>query len=289
MTDPRTGTPAGSLLLAVRALLPSLNEQARKVGQYVLDQPQAVVRLSVSDMAQRCGVSEATVFRFCRRAGADGYPDFKIRLAQELATTREATYRALSVSDSLEEAVEKVASADVKAIEDTTAMLEMYDLAAAAAMLLGARRVDVYGSGGGAITALELQYKLLRLGVRAVVHTDAEMQLISAALLTEADAAVGISHSGEAQDVRNALAGAKTAGARILAITNHSASSIARLADVSLCTAAQEVLAHGYRMGARAAQVALIDILNAAMSLKKQAQLGNDPDPEEAALHHGSD
>jgi len=82
----------------------------------------------------------------------------------------------------------------------------------AADALLAARRVDIYASGGGAIAALELQYKLMRVGVRAMAHTDAEMQVISATLLTTADLAVAISHSGESQALLHALRIAKEAG-----------------------------------------------------------------------------
>ncbi len=84
-----------------------------------------------------------------------------------------------------------------------------------------------YGAGGGAIAALDLQYKLVRLGVRAVPHTDAEMQVVSATLLTPADVAVAISHSGESQDVARALAIAGKAGAQTIAITNHPGSPLA--------------------------------------------------------------
>jgi DNA-binding MurR/RpiR family transcriptional regulator len=277
---------ATGLLLAIRALLPALNEQEQKVGQYILGQPQTVVRLSVSEMGQRSGVSEATVFRFCRKLGAKGYPDFKIRLAQELVTTRDSTYRTVTSQDSVSEAVQKVISADLKAIEDTGAILDYPALKEAVNILLVARRVDIYGSGGGAIAALELQYKLMRVGVRAVVHTDAEMQLISATLLTGADAAVGISHSGESEDVHHALEVAKAAGAQTVAITNHRASPIARLADVSLSTASQEALAHGYPLGARVAQVVLIDVLYTAMSLQRQEETERSQKRIESALYH---
>ena len=128
-------------------------------------------------------------------------------------------------------------------------MLDFAALERAADALLAARRVDIYGSGGGAIAALELQYKLMRVGVRAVPHTDAETQLISAALLSPVDLAVAISHSGESQDLLHALKVAKEAGARTVAITNHPASPLAVLADISLRTAAQEALAHGYPLG----------------------------------------
>ena len=127
----------------------------------------------------------------------------------------------------------------------------------------------------------------MRVGVRAVPHTDAEMQVISATLLTPVDVAVGISHSGESQDVLHALKVAKEAGARTVAITNHPASPMARLADISLCTAAQEALAHGYPLGARVAQVGLIDVLYTCMALKRQTEVEHSQARIAAALQAG--
>lgn len=261
-----------SLLLTIRGLLPSLNEQEQKVGQYVLDHPEEVIHLAVSDLAQHAATSDATVFRFSRRVGAHGYGDLKIRLAGELAAARQSTYASVQADDSVAEAVRKVIAGDVKALEDTLRVLDLDALDHAADAFLAARRVDIYGSGGAAVAALELQYKLMRVGVRAVPHTDAEMQVISATLLTSADLAVGISHSGESPSVLHALQIAQAAGARTIALTNHPASPIARIVNVSLSTAAQEALAHGYPLGARVAQVALIDALYACMALKRHAE-----------------
>jgi len=258
------------LLLTIRALLPSLNEQEQKVGQYVLDHPAEVVHLAMSDLAQLSSASDATIFRFCKKVGADGYGDFKIRLAQELAGMRAATYDTVVADDTLDAAVRKVIAANVKALEDTLRILDLAALEQAADLLLRARRVDIYGSGGAAVAALELQYKLIRVGVRGVAHTDAEMQVISATLLTADDAAVGISHSGQSQDILHALEAAKQSGATTIGLTNHPASPLARLVDIRLHTAAQEALTHGYPLGARTAQVAVIDALYTAMALKRQ-------------------
>ncbi len=271
--DETPGSSAMGLLLTIRARLPSLNDQEQKVGQYILDYPDEVVHLAIGDLAQRCQASDATVFRFCRRIGADGYQDLKIRLALESEPGHPATYASVSGSDDLATAARKVIAADRKALEDTLSILDWVMLERAADALLAARRVDIYGSGGGAVAAMELQYHLMRVGVRAVAHTDAEMQVISATLLTPADLAVGISHSGESQDVLHALEVAKSAGARTIAITNHPLSPIATTAEIGLCTAAQEALAHGYPLGARVAQVGLIDVLYTCLALKRRAEV----------------
>ncbi len=267
--------PAGSLLLFIRGLLPTLNEQEQKVGQYVLDHPDEVIHLAMSDLAHRCAVSETTVFRFCRKVRVDGYQELKIQLALESEPGRADAYAAVEPGDSLAGAALKVIAADAKALADTLRILDVAALARAADALRAARHIAIYGAGGGAIAAAELQYKLLRAGLPVAAHTDAEMQMISAALLAPDDVALAVSHSGETKDLLRAFGVAGERGAHTIAITNHPASPLARLADINLHTAAQEALAHGYPLGARVAQVGLIDILYTAVTLKHSQKIAD--------------
>ena len=129
-----------NLLLKIRALLPALNEQEQKVGQYILSNPDDVVHLAIGDLAQRCHASDTTIFRFCRKVGAAGYQDFKIRLAQEMASVRTPTYAVVNDGDTLVDVVHKAIMANVKALEDTLAVLDLPLVDRAAEVLLGARR-----------------------------------------------------------------------------------------------------------------------------------------------------
>lgn len=267
--------PAPNLLLTIRGLLPSLNEQEQKVGQYVLDHPYEVIHLPMAELAERCGVGDTTIFRFCRRVRMDGYQDFKITLARELPLATPAIYAAVAAGDTLAQAAHKVIADDMRSLEDTLRVLDLQVLAQAVDALFAARRVDIYGSGGSAVAAFDLQYKLMRVGVRAQPYSDAQLQALSASLLTPADLAIGISHSGAAPEVLRALGTARKVGSRTIALTNHPASPIALLADISLCTAARDALGHGYPLGARVAQVGLIDVLYTAMRLKRMAE--NEP------------
>lgn len=274
-----------SLLLTIRALLPALYEQEQKVGKYILNHPEEVVHLSIGQLGARCKASDGTVFRFCQKVGMIGYQDLKIRLAQETAVARPSTYAADIQQGTLASAAHKAMAANQKALEDTLRMIDLAVLDRAADTLFAARRVDIYGAGGGAIAALDLQYKLMRVGVRAVPHTDAELQIVSATLLTAVDVAVAISHSGESQDVLRALTVAGEAGATTIAITNHPSSRLASAADISLYTAAQEALSHGYPLGARVAQVALIDVLYTCMAQKRPSDVADNHARIAEALH----
>lgn len=101
MSISRGTTPAG-LLLAIRSVLPGLNEQEHKVGQYVLEHPAEAVYLSMTDLATRCTVSDTTVFRLGARVAQVGLIDVlytfmavkrQSEVEHNLARISEALYR----------------------------------------------------------------------------------------------------------------------------------------------------------------------------------------------------
>ena len=262
-----------NLLLRIRALLPSLHEQEQKVGQYILSSPEEVVRLAIEDLAERCHASDTTIFRFCRKVGAAGYQDLKIRLAQDMAAARAPTYAVISDADTLSGIAAKAIQANVKALEDTLAVLDLPAVDRAAKVLLGARRVDIYGAGGGAIAALDLQYKLMRLGVRAVPHTDAEMQVVSATLLTAGGC--GGSHLALRRVPRRGTGAGRGRQGGGADHRHHESPRIAAGDGSPDQPAHRSAGVPGVRVsaGARVAQVGLIDVLYSYMALMRRAEV----------------
>ena len=67
----------------------SLTKSGIIVADYLMQHAEDAQYLSISSLAKACGVAEATIFRFCRALGFDGYNEMKIALAK--ATDRAAT------------------------------------------------------------------------------------------------------------------------------------------------------------------------------------------------------
>ena len=64
-----------------------LSKSERRVADVILNEPHAAIRLSIAKMAEQAEVSQPTVNRFSRRVGCIGYPDLKLKLAQQLASS----------------------------------------------------------------------------------------------------------------------------------------------------------------------------------------------------------
>ncbi|WP_232664570.1 MurR/RpiR family transcriptional regulator [Pseudonocardia sp. TRM90224] len=260
-----SGTAHGALV-RIRAALPSMRPAQRRVAEAVLSDPEGVAQLSISRLAEHCETSVATVMRFCRSAGFDGYPELRFALASE-------TGRAAGAADgvpvspdidrdaSLADIVATIASNDAAAIKDTAATLDLVALAAAVDAVATARRIDVYGIGASGFVGQDLQQKLNRIGLLAFAWPDPHAAITSAALLEPDCVAIAISHTGTTTDTVDALRAAGRSGARTVAITNFEPSPLTRHADLVLTTAARETTFRSGAMASRIAQLAVIDCL----------------------------
>jgi DNA-binding MurR/RpiR family transcriptional regulator len=249
----------------IRAVAPSLRPAQRRVADAVLRDPAGTAALPIGRLAQRCSTSAATVMRFCRSAGFQGYPELRLALARE--TGREAAGDGAVLSpdidrdDSLADIVAKIAFSDAAAVQDTAANLDLDALAGAVEAVATARRIDVYGIGASGFVGQDLHQKLHRIGLLAFAWPDPHAALTSAALLDDGCVAIAISHTGSTLDTVDALRTARESGARTIAITNFVPSPLAEHADLVLTTAARETTFRSGAMASRIAQLAVIDCL----------------------------
>ena len=237
------------------------------VARFVLDDPERLLHMSISEAARDAGVGESTIIRFCRALGYRGYQEFKLRLAQDLVEPVEYIHENISFDDSPEQLAQKVFQTTMKAVEATRKALDPDAIRRAARAIAKARRIDIYGVGYSHFTAQDAKLKLVRFGLMADALGDPHLQVMSAVSLRPGDVAIGISHSGSTKDIVDSLGPARKAGATTIAITNYSPSPITRVADVVLLTASSESPLGGEVLTSRITQLCVIDVLSAAIAV----------------------
>jgi DNA-binding MurR/RpiR family transcriptional regulator len=249
----------------IRSLLPGLARAEQRVAKVVLENPGTVAHRSITEVAEQAGTSETTVTRFCKAIGVGGYPELRIALAADTARSQARANHDMGgdigPGDDLKQVVGKVAFADARAVEETAEQLDIESLDKVIQAVAGARRVDVYGFGASAFVAFDMQQKLHRIGLTCFAWNDTHIALTSAAVLTPADVAVGISHTGSTSETVEALRVARETGATTVALTNFPRSPITEVADHVLTTAARETTFRSGAMASRIAQLTVIDCL----------------------------
>jgi DNA-binding MurR/RpiR family transcriptional regulator len=269
--------PPHSLLVQIRALIPSLPPSEQRVGAASVADPAGVAGKTIRELAQSCDTSETTVVRFCRAIGLRGYPELRIGLAAA-AGVADGTAGFTGIGgdigpdDTLDDVVKKLGFADARAVEDTVGQLDTVVLRRVIDTVVIADRVDLYGVGASALVALDLQQKLHRIGRLAHAWADPHVSLTSAALLKDRDVAIGISHSGETRDTVLSLAEAHDNGASTVAITNFPRSPITEVADHVLTTAVRETTYRSGAMASRIAALTVVDCLFVGVAQRNHAQ-----------------
>lgn len=255
----------------IRTELTRMSDSLRKVGEAVLADPAGATRGSAAELGRRTGTSQATVTRFCRALGLDSYQRLLIELAQEQGRDQAAPEDAalgprIGPDDDLEHVIAVVAQADLRAMRQTADLLDREALETAAQALARARRVDVYGVGGSGIVAREAQARLFGIGCAAHAWTEVHAAETSAALLTPADAALAVSHSGTTSEVLDPVRTAAGRGAFTVAVTGDPRSPVARAADVSLTSFSGETSFRRGSFGTRHSVLLIVDCLYARVA-----------------------
>ena len=260
--------PIPGCLVRIRQALDSLTQGERRVAESVLRAPQAVTLSSVMVLAQRSQTSGAAVSRFCRKLGFGTFPQFKIRLAHDLAQPIADIHEDIKVGESIETLTRKVFQGNIQTLTDTLQVLDSKSMAAAVALLTTAARILFFGYGASAVVAQDANHKFIRTGKTTLVSTDKHIQLIHASLAGPRDVVVAISHTGRTRDLLEVLGVAKQGGAQTIAITHYGRCPIAKLADVILHTSARETAYRQESLSSRIAALTIVDALYVGVGLR---------------------
>ena len=238
----------------------------KRVADLVLEKPDQVVYMSITDLADACGVGDTSVFRFCRDLDKKGYQDFKMALAQALASGSEdaaATQMtgAVGFKDSLDVVVQKVLSTNVGALNETYRLIRKEDISTAVDWMIQAKSIYFFGVGGSMVAALEAQSRFMRITSKAHMTIDLHLQAMSAALMGPEDLAIAFSYSGAMKDTLDVVSKARAGGAKVIGITRFTRSPLSALCDLRLLCGANEGPLQGGSMSAKMSQLFLLDVL----------------------------
>lgn len=261
------------LLLTIRNKYNSLSNAVRRVADYILEHYEEAVYLNIIQIAEKSGVSEATVTKFARMIGYGSFQELKISLARAVTkvNTDETAYVGdIPLKGSIEGICESVFLQSMESIRDTLKLLDVKGVERAAKKISAARKTDFYGTGSAWAVAEYAHLRFYRLGVITNAYADRHQQAISASLLTKNDVAVGISNSGQSAEVVQALGLAKQSGATTVCITNYDNSPIVKQSDIVLFTSSKDSQVLNESLCSRVAEICIVDALYASVISKNK-------------------
>src|SRR5690554_6073065 len=134
----------------MRRRMEHFRRSEQKVARFVLRNPEEVIHMRIVDLATEAKVSEPTVVRFCRALGCNGFQDFKLKLAQMLASGSQFAQFSMNDDDSVAEFSQSIFDSTVGTLLSVRDRLDNDAMSRAIQALALANRVEFYGFGASA-------------------------------------------------------------------------------------------------------------------------------------------
>lgn len=258
-----------SLFTDIRTKYNTLSPTQKQVANFILNNSEQVILLSITDLAEKCNTSETTVVRFLHKLGFKSYQVFRVRMAQEITEQSvQGVYEEITKNDSAEQIREKVILSTANSLQDLNKIIDGEVLERVIDLMISSEKILICGLGASGAVAMDAFHKFLRLGLNVSVFTDNHLMSIGCAHATPNTTVLAITHSGESRDILEAVGLAQEAHAHIVAFTSYQHSSVTKLAECVLLSSSNETKFRSDAMTSRILQLVIIDMLYVSIVLK---------------------
>ena len=242
----------------------SLSPSERRVADFIQRHVDQIVLMPLQVLASKCDTSDATVLRLCRNLGFSGYQDFKSALIPQLLRQGMQLHAGLQQAPE-EKQPDNAALALARSLNDmirsSLLNVDSQALQKAATCIVAAQTVVTIGLAGSAGVARIFTDSLLSIEKKAYCLSDrVEIERLTPCLAKD-DVLIGISHSGDTEEVCLAMEKAGDRVAATIGITNFSPSRLQQAAGIVLLTSIPETLLGSYSCISRIVQLALLELL----------------------------
>lgn len=258
---------AKSVIGVICSSYDSFFDSEKKIANCIMERRREVVDMTVAELAQASGASDASVSRFCRRCGFKGFHQLKMTLAGELAEDSQGTVGNDISRRNIGQSLQNILANKTEELRQTVAMMEPENLDRILGVIQKAGTVQFAAVGNTIPVAMDAAFKFNQLGIRAVTGTILETQTAYAFNLGKKDVIIAISNSGVSRRLLRLLEGASENGVTIISITNSPDSPVAKLSDYHITTATREKLLREDFLFSRVPATMVIEILYLLLSV----------------------
>ncbi len=252
---------ADNLFTLLKTQYDCLTKTEKKIAAYLLERPDDFLRAYISKLAERIGVAQGSIHNFAKKFSCDGFSALKLRIAKDLQTYQAPENTNLKQHDSMKGLIRQSIEQSNLNFENTLSLNDEETLIKAVELLLRAKNIQIYGIYHSGIAAQDFCYQLIQLGIPATFISDPLIGAVSATLLDKDCLMIAISASGRTKEILDTVNYAKEREVPILAITSHQFSPLAKIADLTLLTAADDSFLTGRFQKTRQTQLFIIDAL----------------------------
>lgn len=188
------------LFQKIEELMMTYHDARHTIGEFILHEQKNLFQYTINDIANQTYTSKATVTRFAKTLGYEGWKEFMRDYASELHYQEmhkgdiDANFP-FHEEDSTQQIMEKMKKVQIDSIQDTSDILDPAMVNLAVSYLLKARHIVIYGLSPNIYYGELFRRKMITIGKKIDIARAGESGIISNTLGSE-DCAIMISYSG---------------------------------------------------------------------------------------------
>ena len=252
------------ILCEIQKRYNEFSDKEKNIADYIMQNGNKIKNTSITDLAKDIGTSGATVTRFAKKIGCDSFVDMKIKLGSN---------KVESLVDDDDSLFSYVYQYYNQVIEKTKILIDKDSIYKVVNEIKKAKNIYIYGVGSSGLTAEEMMQRLLRMGFSVHSISDSHMMIINSSIVSENDLVIGISISGETEEIIHALKISKKNKAKIVSITSFEGSSISKCSDIKFVVYNPNFVDRSRFINSQFSAMYLLDLIS--MVLLKDSNLSN--------------
>lgn len=223
-------------LLLIRERYSSLSAVEKRIADYVFESGEAILEMSSQEVSKKLGSSSASLVRFSRKLGYDGFSQFKQKLSAAYAMHAEDDryYDEVSDAETPLSIKNKLKVRINHMVETTNTALSDETMISVVSCLDKVEVIFVFGIGASAIVAQDIFQKFSRIGKQVYFLQDTHLLVSSLSVQKDQAAFIGISMKGETKEVIELANVVKSMQVPMIAITSNEKSTLGQLSDYVL-------------------------------------------------------
>lgn len=211
-------------------VLQSFNNLEMMVYNYLMEHKEQAVYMTIREVAEAVHVSTSTVLRFCKKAGCDGYSEFRVQFKMYLKEEK-TDKRKMNPDNNLDELTNFFRTVSSTRYQDT--------LSEAEELIREAKQIIFIGIGTSGILGKYGARYFSNLG-KFSQHIEDPYYPIAKDM--EDTVVLALSESGDTQEIIKLAGHFKQHNCKLLSITNGTSNTLAKMSDYNLAYYVSEQL-----------------------------------------------
>lgn len=228
------------------------------IAEYILDHFNEIAGETISSLAEKIPASEASLVRFCKKIGFNGFNKFKIAIAQECYAENNSEIMRIDASNSI---LKNIAVGYHSLLNNMYSVIDELEIIKLAQLIHISNYVNIFCSTDMKIVGMELESRLDSIGIRCKLLLDNKAMMNAANQVQHGDLCIFIVRNISVNRYKNVALTLKKNGAKIAIMTQYFSKINHQIGDAVIVIIDKIIVKHSISLSNNLMMFLSIDVL----------------------------